>query len=175
MRRLLLFRHSKAERLQAGGSDRARVLAERGRADAARMGIYLSRHNLVPDRALVSPAARTAETWALAAVALRPAPMAQPDERLYDASVETLFNVIRETPTASKSLIVVGHNPGLHELAVMLIASGDVETRERLREELPTSGLAVIDFAFEDWSRLHARSGRLERFVSPRALEAAAN
>jgi phosphohistidine phosphatase len=57
----------------------------------------------------------------------------------------------------------------------MLIASGDVDTRERLREELPTSGLAVIDFAFDDWSRLHPLSGRLERFVSPRQLESTAN
>jgi phosphohistidine phosphatase len=57
----------------------------------------------------------------------------------------------------------------------MLIASGDIETRERLREKLPTSGLAIIDFPFDDWSKLHPQSGRLERFVSPKSLEAAAN
>ena len=54
----------------------------------------------------------------------------------------------------------------------MLIASGDVDARERLREKLPTSGLVIIDFAFDDWSKLHPQSGRLERFVSPKSLEA---
>jgi phosphohistidine phosphatase len=68
---------------------------------------------------------------------------------------------------------VVGHNPGLQEVATALIASGDLEDRERLREKLPTGGLVVIDFAIADWSKLHPRSGRLERFVVPRMLEAA--
>ena len=57
----------------------------------------------------------------------------------------------------------------------MLIASGDVEARERLNEKLPTSGLVIVEFAFDDWGRLHPQSGRLERFVSPKSLEAAAN
>ena len=70
-------------------------------------------------------------------------------------------------------LLVVGHNPGLHDLAVRLIAAGDVETRERVAEKLPTSGLVVIELAFDDWSKLHPSSGRLERFVSPRLIEAA--
>ena len=70
-------------------------------------------------------------------------------------------------------LLVVGHNPGLHETARLLIASGDVEARERLNEGLPTSGLAVIDFAGRDWEKLHPHSGRLERFVTPRLLKAA--
>ena len=70
---------------------------------------------------------------------------------------------------------MLGHNPGLHEAALMLVASGDIETRERLREGLPTAGLIIIDFAFDDWSKLHPQSGRLERFVSPKWLEAETN
>jgi phosphohistidine phosphatase len=175
MRRLLLFRHAKAEPSRTGQRDHARVLTERGRADAARMGVYLARHNLTPDRALMSPSARTLESWALASAALRPAPSVGLDDRIYEAVPQILFNLLKETPAASRTLILVGHNPGLHELALLLIASGDVETRERLREGLPTSGLAVIDFVFDDWSRLHSQAGRLERFVSPRALGATAN
>jgi phosphohistidine phosphatase len=57
----------------------------------------------------------------------------------------------------------------------MLIASGDIDARERLREKLPTSGLIIIDFAFDNWSKLHPQCGRLERFVSPKSLEATAN
>jgi phosphohistidine phosphatase len=58
----------------------------------------------------------------------------------------------------------------LHDLALQLIASGDVEARERLSENLPTCGLVIIDFPFDDWSRLHVNAGRLERFVSPRLV-----
>ena len=57
--------------------------------------------------------------------------------------------------------------------ARLLIASGDVEARERLNEGLPTAGLAVIDFAGKDWRKLHPHGGRLERFVTPRSLAAA--
>jgi phosphohistidine phosphatase len=96
------------------------------------------------------------------------------DERIYNASPETLIGLIRQTRDAH-TLLVVGHNPGLHDLAVRLIASGDIETRERVNEKLPTSGLVVIDLPFDDWSRLHANAGRLERFVTPRLIDAASD
>ena len=73
------------------------------------------------------------------------------------------------------TLLLVGHNPSLHEAAVTLVATGDIDTRARLREKLPTSGLVIIEFAFDDWAKLHPQSGRLERFVSPKWLEAATN
>ena len=175
MRRLLLLRHAKAERSEPGTADRSRVLIDRGRKDAARIGTYMAGHGLVPDRVLLSPAARTQETWKYAAPAFHPQPAAASAERLYDATPHSILAVIKDTPTTAHTLLVVAHNPGLHELALMLVASGDVETRERLREKLPTSGLVIIDFAFDKWSKLHPQSGRLERFVSPRSLEAAAN
>jgi phosphohistidine phosphatase len=77
---------------------------------------------------------------------------------------------VKKTASAVRTLLVVGHNPGLHDAARRLIASGDVEARERLNEGLPTSGLVVIDFAAKDWRNLHPHGGRLERFVSPRSL-----
>ena len=75
MRRLLLLRHAKAERLQLAGSDQNRPLTERGRSDAVRVGAYLARHAFVPDGALVSPSARTRETWSLVAKAFTKAPL----------------------------------------------------------------------------------------------------
>ena len=78
-------------------------------------------------------------------------------------------------PPTARSLLIVGHNPGLHAVALMLVASGDIDARERLREKMPTCGLVIIDFAFDDWGKLHPQSGRLERFVSPKSLSAAAN
>ena len=82
---------------------------------------------------------------------------------------------IKDAVPSTHTLLVVGHNPGLHDLAVMLIASGDVQARERLREKLPTSGLVIIDFAFDDWGKLHPQCGRLERFVTPKSLGSAAS
>ena len=71
------------------------------------------------------------------------------------------------------SLLMVGHNPGFAEFAALLIASGEVEARQRLLEKFPTGALAVIDFPLDDWGKLHPRCGRLDRFVVPRTLETA--
>jgi phosphohistidine phosphatase len=169
MRRLLLLRHAKTERAAAGERDRDRKLTERGRADASVIGAYLVRHRLVPDLALVSPATRAQETWTLVHASFAKQPPVKKEERIYDAAPGALIDLIRATRSAN-SLLVVGHNPGLHNLAVQLIASGDVEARERINEKLPTCGLVVIDFPIDDWSRLHVNAGRLERFVSPRLI-----
>lgn len=175
MRRLLLFRHAKAERSEPGTEDRGRRLIERGRSDAAKIGAYMASHALIPDRVVASPSARTQETWKIAAKAFRPAPAAALMEHLYGATPHAILTVVKEVPAAMHTLLVVGHNPGLHEVALMLVASGDIETRERLREKLPTSGLVIIDFALDDWGKLHPQSGRLERFVTPKSLGTAAN
>jgi len=173
MRRLLLLRHAKSSWAEPGASDHARALNRRGQEAAPRVGAYLNRHKLVPDCVLCSTARRTRETWDLVAAEMRAAPPAAYVERLYDATPRTLFDVFRRADAAAVSVLVVGHNPGLQEVATDLIAAGDLDDRERLREKLPTGGLVVIDFAIADWSRLHARSGRLERFVVPRMLETA--
>jgi phosphohistidine phosphatase len=175
MRRLLLFRHANAERAVPGASDLARTLTAEGRADAAALGGYIARHDFRPDRALVSTAARTRETWQLVAGAMGDAPAAVFEARIYDASPTALTGVIRDAGANARTLLLMGHNPGLHELAMSLVATGDIDTRERLREKFPTCGLAIIDFAFERWADLHPRSGRLERFVSPKTIAAATN
>lgn len=173
MRRLLLFRHAKAEPAKLGEPDRDRELIERGRKDAARIGAYMATHALKPDRVLVSPAKRTQQSWKHLASALKPVPAATLAEKLYDATPHAILALIKDVPASAHTLMVVGHNPGLQELALMLVASGDIDAREALREKLPTSGLVIVDFAFDDWGKLHPQSGRLERFVSPRSLEAA--
>jgi phosphohistidine phosphatase len=121
---------------------------------------------------IVSGARRTRETWERLALAFPAPPPVAYDERLYDASPEQILAVAMESGRTARELMLIGHNPGLHELARRLIASGDVEARERLNEGLPTTGLVVIDFTGEDWRKLRAQSGRLERFVTPRSLKA---
>ena len=172
MRRLILFRHAKAIRPTPGMRDLDRTLEDRGREDARIIGAYLARHGFVPARVVVSPSLRTRETWDHAATSFK-LPAATEDERLYEATPEDILAVITEVPAKIETLLLVGHNPGIHQLARILVATGDIDHREQLTEEFPTSGLAVIDFAVDAWSKVHPQGGRLERFVSPRILAAA--
>jgi phosphohistidine phosphatase len=167
--RLILLRHAKSEKA-TGGSDHDRSLNPRGKKDSATIGAYLAKHQLVPDLAVVSTARRTRETWERVVAALTSTPPVRYEKRLYNASAETILAVIKETDAAIGNLLVIGHYPGIHDVARALIASGDVEAREQLIEGLPTSGLAVVDFAARSWRKLHDHGGRLDRFVTPRLL-----
>ncbi len=173
--RLMLLRHAKSEKAEPGMRDHERVLNPRGRSETPRIGAYMARHALIPDRVLVSTARRTRETWERLAPAFPSPPPVSFDDRLYDSVPETILAVVKDTERAVGTLLVIGHNPGLHDFARLLIASGDVEARERLNEGMPTAALAVIDFAGKDWRKLHPHGGRLERFVSPRSLATAAD
>jgi phosphohistidine phosphatase len=171
--RLMLLRHAKSEKAEPGMADRERGLTARGRSDAARIGAYMEHHALIPDRALVSAAQRTRETWEYLAPVLPSPPVVSYEDRLYNAGPGAILALLQELDRRTPVVMLIGHNPGLHEVARMLIATGDVDARERLNEGLPTAALAVIDFAGDDWRKLHPRSGRLERFVTPRSLKAA--
>ena len=174
MLRLMLLRHAKSNWSSSGMQDAARPLSDRGAAAARLMGGYMARHSLVPERVLCSPARRTRDTWA-GIVAQWPADVDVVFEhRLYAATAQVILSIVRAQDNAARTLLVIGHNPGLQEAAELLIAAGDVELRERLREKFPTAALAVIDFATDAWSKLHRQSGRLDRFVTPRWIAAAA-
>ena len=171
MRRLMLLRHAKSDWSVAGARDHDRVLNARGREAAPKMGAYMARHALVPDLVVASTASRVSETLELVLPAFEAPPKVQQDARVYGAGANALLGVIKETPRDAHSLLLVGHNPGIGELASALIASGDVEARQQLLEKFPTAALAVIDFAVDDWSKVHPRGGRLDRFVVPRSLQ----
>ncbi len=171
--RLLLLRHAKAEKAMPGMRDRDRALAARGRKDAARLGAYLVHHGLVPAQALVSPARRTRETWEQLAPVFSAPPPVSYDERLYEGGSEAVLAAAKEADPSARTLLVIGHNPVLHDVARLLIASGDVMLREQLNEGLPAAGLVVIGFASDDWQKLHPRGGRLERLVTPDSLAVA--
>ena len=174
MRRLMLLRHAKSDWAKPGLRDHDRPLNPRGREAAPKMGAYMVRHALVPDLIVASTARRVTETLELAASGLRNRRRkSSPNRASTTRGANALLGIVKETPRTAHSLLLVGHNPGMAELASLLIASGDVDARQRLIEKFPTAGLAVIDFALDDWGKLHPRGGRLDRFVVPRALEAA--
>jgi phosphohistidine phosphatase len=167
----MLLRHAKSASGEGSMRDRDRPLNPRGRADAPKMGAYMARHGLLPDQAIVSSAKRTRETWQLLSTGFSDPPPVVFEDKIYEAELNALFDIVTKTVAQVHSLLLIGHNPGTHKLALSLIASGDVDLREQLREALPTCGFISIDFAFDDWKDLHPRSGRLDRFVTPATLQ----
>jgi phosphohistidine phosphatase len=167
--RLMLLRHAKAEKAESGMRDRDRRLTARGRDDAARLAAYMAQHALVPDRVLVSSAQRTRETWERMAPAFSPAPPASYEDRLYESGTETILTAIKATDRSAAALLVIGHNPGLHDTARLLLAHRG-GAAHALDDGLPTASLTVIDFAETDWRTLAARSGHLAEFITPRLL-----
>jgi phosphohistidine phosphatase len=168
--RLILLRHASSKKAKPGMRDFDRPLDARGRKDAAKIGAYMAHHALFPDRVIVSPARRARETWQHVSKAFSALPPVDYDDRLYEGGPDAILAVIRETDPSIRTLLIIGHNPGLHETARLLIAAGDIETRERLNEGLPTAGLARIDFPVDDWRKVRPHHGRLEVFVSPHSL-----
>lgn len=173
MRRLILLRHAKSDWASPGAPDYARALSPRGREAARRIGAYMAHHALEPDQVVCSTAARTRQTWDVVAAELSANIPVAFDQRIYESGAYDILGTIEQTMSGVHVLLLVGHNPGLRDLAELLIASGDVEARQRLLEKLPTAGLVVIDFPLDDWHKLHPKAGRLDRFVAPYMLETA--
>jgi phosphohistidine phosphatase len=162
MRRLLLLRHAKAV-APSFDDDFGRELTERGRNDARRIGDWIASEALTPDLCIYSGAARTRETCEIVAAAL-PRPVETIEENaLYDASNPLILHLLRALPDRALSALVVGHNPGIGEVASLLSGDG-------LAGRFSTAALAVITFDGPDWACLAPRSGRLEWFVTPRDI-----
>jgi phosphohistidine phosphatase len=159
-------RHAKAE--AGGATDAERALAPRGLRDAAAIGQWLGGLSFSPDRVVVSPARRARQTWALAAAELEASPSPLIDDRLYENTIEDLLAVVADCPVEIETLVLVGHNPSMHGLAVTLDdGAGDPEVRRLLAAEFPTSAVAVFEIA-GDWSGVGAGTGRLTAAGVPR-------
>jgi phosphohistidine phosphatase len=174
LKRLILLRHAKAVSDKPGLDDRDRMLADRGRVDAVRMGQFLREEGLVPDAVLCSPAARTHETLDLVLPQLGCSPWVKYPEELYLARWLTIVNLVRQTAKVTGTLLIVGHNPGLEDCARKLARPpGDAQARklhEALRIKFPTAALAALDFDIADWKHVDAGEGELEQFTSPKDL-----
>lgn len=173
MRRLMLLRHAKSA-WPGGTADIDRPLAPRGREAAPRMARYIAEEVLLPDLVLVSPARRTQETWELVRAAAGDAPV-RTEPRIYEAPPGRLLEVVQEVEPEVRTLLLIGHNPGFEGLARLLVGHGDRYAFARLTQKYPTAGLAVIDCPVESWRDVEPRSGRLDRFVTPKTLGADAD
>jgi len=174
MRRLMLLRHSKTETDAPSGQDHDRRLDERGRSDAGEIGHWMARNPPFPDLVLVSTAVRARQTWDLVWDEMKdrmPSPEVDTLDELYGAEPAQLLRIVRRASAPDpKRLMLVGHNPGMHELALMLTGSGEKAARKALEDNLPTSGLAILDFDTKDWADVAFGQGKLTLFVSPKLI-----
>jgi phosphohistidine phosphatase len=174
MRRLFLVRHAKAEP-SVGREDYARKLTERGRADARRVAKALAARHFLPDVLIHSGAGRAKETAEIFVAAWRDEVELQEQAWLYDASLTTLIEHTRALGREHKRVGLVGHNPGLGELATTLTGSGAEPEVRRLMAKYPTGSVAVLDFSIRRWKEVAPNSAMLALYVTPAEVQADAD
>lgn len=154
MDRLILLRHGKAEADSESGEDFDRRLAPRGVRESVEMGGQLADMGFRPDLALVSPAARARGTWEAASAAF-PGVEARFDDQLYHAESGVIRRAAEAAGAVCATVMVVGHNPGLHELTVRLLMEGSAPSSliARAQRNFPTAAAAV--FLFDSNGRPH--------------------
>jgi phosphohistidine phosphatase len=169
MKRVYLLRHAKSSWKDRSLADRDRPLARRGRRAAKAMCSHLHAAEIRPDLVLCSPALRTRETLQRIEPGFRGEVETRIDEQLYGASEATLFERVRTLPDEIGSVMLIGHNPGLEELALALASEGEGLTR--MREKYPTGALATVDLPADRWSAVERGSGELVGYVRPSDLD----
>lgn len=168
MRTLHLCRHGKAVPEGPEG-DRSRPLDERGRRDLRAMAAWLAKVAPQPDLVLCSEAARTRQTLELLLPAFTRRPRVLYEDGLYLASAVQLLARLRQIPLETGAVMLVGHNPGLHELAILLADKSHGPLPARLAEGLPTAAVASYEVPV-DWAALGRHRARIVACVTPKEL-----
>jgi phosphohistidine phosphatase len=170
-RRLILLRHAKSDWPDVPDHDRP--LAKRGRRDAPRIGRWLHEHGYQPDVVVCSAARRSRQTWDLVAPELGGSPAVRFEPRAYAASAMTLLYLVQELPSRYRTALLIGHNPGLAELAGHLAAPAEIgrvtDNGPRPGLSLPTAAVAVLEFPC-DWPSLTPGQARLVDHIVPADL-----
>jgi phosphohistidine phosphatase len=168
MRTLYLLRHAKSDWSDATLSDFDRPLNHRGHKAAKSIGESMRERGIEPDLVLASPAVRAQETLARVQHAYGAQLPVKNEPRIYEASPNTLIEVIREAHDSAERLMLVGHNPGFHQ--VVLALSTDGELRREAEEKFPTGALAAIAFDVGSWGEIAPETGELTLLLKPRDL-----
>jgi phosphohistidine phosphatase len=167
--RLWLLRHAKSSWDDQGIEDRDRPLAPRGEQAADRMRDYIATADIRPALVLCSSALRTRQTLARVLSALGPELEVRIEPSLYTFDAEALLTRLKAIPDDVGSAMLIGHNPAIHELAIMLAATGD--GLDQLAQKYPTGALAAIELPQGHWNEIGRTQGELIRFVIPRELD----
>ncbi|MFE9769605.1 SixA phosphatase family protein [Streptomyces sp. NPDC005808] len=167
LRRLVLLRHAKSA-WPTGVADHERPLAPRGHRDAPAAGRALAEAGCLPDLTLCSTAVRARQTWELAAAQWGSPPPVRLDGRLYGADVPELLAAVGEVPYQVRTLLLIGHNPGIEELVLELAADGLNDALEDVRKKFPTSAVAILAWHGVSWHELGPGAALLTDMVVPR-------
>jgi phosphohistidine phosphatase len=170
VKRLSVLRHAKSSWEEPNRDDFDRPLNERGRKAARRIGRELKQRKIGFDLCLASPAARVRET--LDGVAQGYGDFrfeVRFEPRIYAATTETLLELFRGISEDVEAPLIVGHNPGLHELLLRLTSGGDL--RRRVEAKLPTAAFATIELAAKRWADVVAGSGKIIELILPKELD----
>jgi phosphohistidine phosphatase len=168
MHTLYLLRHAKSSWVDPALHDHERPLAPRGRRDGKRIAKHLVRLGIEPELVICSSAERTRETLELLRPALGATSTIMLEEELYVAPSDQLLERIRAVPDAVASLLLIGHNPGLQQLALVLASAG--AELERLEAKFPTAALATLALPNASWSQLSPADAVLAAYVVPKQL-----
>lgn len=167
MSTLFLLRHAKAVAQHADG-DRARALSDVGRDSASTIAAAIAERHMAPSLVLCSDSARTRETLDIVLPALKPKPEIVYEEALYLADAKQLLQRLRRIPDSVRSVMLVAHNPGLQELAVLLSDQPTGPLMARLIQDFPTAGLARFEVNLP-WSALERGGARVMAILVPNA------
>jgi len=167
---LVLLRHAKAESGTALQEDSTRALALKGIAGAGLIGAYLKRQQINPELVLCSSAVRTRQTLAEVQRSFSPPLDVQYHDRLYHASVADMLTAIEAVPEDVHTLMLVGHNPGLHQLCLKLARLGDERKIDMLAMKFPTASCVSLRYENTSWAELGKAKGMMVDFVTPATL-----
>ncbi|GGS97675.1 SixA phosphatase family protein [Streptomyces chromofuscus] len=167
LRRMVVLRHAKSAR-PPDVADHERPLAPRGRRDASAAGRALAEADCLPDLALCSTAVRARHTWQLASAQWGTPPPVRHDPLLYAADVPDLLTVVHAVAPEIRTLLLVGHNPGLEDLVLTLAGDGVGDTLDRVRAKFPTSAIAVLAWHGGGWEELRPGAAVLTEVLVPR-------
>lgn len=169
-RSLLLLRHAKSSWDDPSLDDFDRPLAKRGREAAPRIAHEMMRRSWQPDHAFISPALRTRQTWEVVAAAFPDGISCDFVPAIYEAPPARILDAVRSAPDEAGCLLVVGHNPGLEELAALIASpESDDKAMARLSAKFPTAAIARFSFG-GPWQALGPGTAMLEWFVTPKEL-----
>lgn len=169
MKTLTLLRHAKTARGDADTADRDRRLTEQGREDAPAMGRWIGLNTPPPDLVLCSTAMRALETWTLAAPFIA-AKRVEMRDALYLVEADKLLDILRAVPDAEATVLIVGHNAGIEDLAHDLAGDGNPDDIGAMAAKYATAGAAVLRFDTERWAAIDIGEGQLVHFMTPRRL-----
>jgi phosphohistidine phosphatase len=170
MKTLHLLRHAKSSWDDPALDDHDRPLAPRGERAALALADHWNACGVRPDLVLCSTACRARQTLERILPSWDPPPAVRWDPGLYLTSAPELLERVQGLADAHASVLLVGHNPGLGELAALLAGSGDPALRRRLVRKYPTGAWVELRFAVGHWRDVGSQGGKLLRFVRPKEL-----